>query len=294
MAIGKVQKKGGKKGGKKKTVDPFTKKEWYDIRAPRVFKVTNQGTTPITKSSGNRIASEVIKGRQFEVNLCDLTEEMSASKGTHAERKVKLIVDEVNGNELLTNFHGIELTREGVCDMIRKGHSLIEAHCEGRTTDGYTLRIFVIGRSPNKDELFMKEEGDWRKKSSSSARYPEYKTDKKKHALLKIGYVQMAKIRAIRKKMVETVSDMITKNNFKEVVKKLITQDFIGKVIRNQCRSITPLEHVAIKKVKVISRPKDNVDKVRELHDDSKVDTGKSVKRADKEKTVFGGGGKFN
>ena len=103
MAVGKVQKKGGKggKGGKKKTVDPFTRKEWYDIKAPRLFKVYDQGTTPITKSSGNRIASEVIKGRQFEVNLCDLNEEMSVSKGTNADRKVKLIVDEVNGTELL-------------------------------------------------------------------------------------------------------------------------------------------------------------------------------------------------
>ena len=68
----------------------------------------------------------------------------------------------------------------------------------------------------------------------------------------------------------------------------------MGQKIRKQCRGITPLEHVAIKKVKVVSRPKDNVDKVRELHDDSKVDTGKPVKRAHKEKAVFGGGGKFN
>ena len=53
------------------------------------------------------------------------------------------------------------------------------------------------------------------------------------------------------------------------------------------------MEHVAIKKVKVVSRPKDNVDKVRELHDDSKVDTGKAVHRERKTKN-FGGGGKFN
>jgi len=94
--------------------------------------------------------------------------------------------------------------------------------------------------------------------------------------------------------MVEYVYDKIINNSFKEIVTNLSgTYDYYGREIRKQCRGITPLEHVAIKKVKVISRPKDNVDKVRELHDDSKVDTGKPVHRERKTKN-FGGGGKFN
>merc|ERR1711879_1036573 len=55
MAVGKNKRltKGSKKGGKKKVVDPFTKKDWYSIKAPAVFKVRNVGHTLVTRTTDN-------------------------------------------------------------------------------------------------------------------------------------------------------------------------------------------------------------------------------------------------
>jgi hypothetical protein len=47
----------GKKGGKKKVVDPFSKKDWYDVKAPSMFAVRNVGKTLVTRTQGTKVST---------------------------------------------------------------------------------------------------------------------------------------------------------------------------------------------------------------------------------------------
>ena len=53
MAIGKNKKLSKKgKGLKKKTIDPLSRKEWFDLSAPMPFKSGSFGKTLVNKTSG--------------------------------------------------------------------------------------------------------------------------------------------------------------------------------------------------------------------------------------------------
>ena len=67
--------KGGKKGAKKKVIDPFTRKDWYDIKAPSMFKVRDVGKTLVNRTQGTKLASDGLKTRVYEVSLADLQNE---------------------------------------------------------------------------------------------------------------------------------------------------------------------------------------------------------------------------
>jgi len=54
-AVGKNKRLSkGKRGIKKKVVDPFTRKEWYDIKAPSFFENTKAGKTLVNRTQGLR------------------------------------------------------------------------------------------------------------------------------------------------------------------------------------------------------------------------------------------------
>lgn len=248
MAIGK-NKKGGKGGKKKQKYDSFFKKEWYKIRSPRTFTNRDMGWTCVNKSSGNRIATDYLKGRHFEFYLGDLKRENNSDENYKKQaetdgqaqygfRKIDLVCEEVKNNDCLTNFAGMTLTTEKLRDSIKKWHSLVEAHEDVRTTDGYLLRLFCMARTKQGHVNQIK----------------------------KTCYAKSSQIREIRKKMVDTMRNEVISCNLEEVVNKLIPNN-IGHAIQRTCQFTFPIDDVYIRKVKVLRRPPLDYTKIMSLHE---------------------------
>ena len=72
MAAGKNPRNFKKKGMKKKLFHPFSKKDWYHVKAPNFFDVRDCAWTPVNKTQGTKISSDSLKGRVFEISLADL------------------------------------------------------------------------------------------------------------------------------------------------------------------------------------------------------------------------------
>jgi len=149
MAVGKNKRLGRKKkGGARKAQDPFSRKEWYDVKAPIQFQNRALGKTVATKTTGQKQSRDSLMGRVFEASLGDL----KPQGDDEAYRKFRFRVEEVQGSQCLTNFYGMDLTTDKLRSLVRKWHTLIETHVDVKTNDGYMLRIFAIAftkRRPN-------------------------------------------------------------------------------------------------------------------------------------------------
>lgn len=63
------------------------------------------------------LAADGLKGRVFEVSLADLQNDNDAER---SYRKFKLIAEDVQGRNVLTNFHGMDLTTDKLRSMVKK------------------------------------------------------------------------------------------------------------------------------------------------------------------------------
>lgn len=124
----------------------------------------------------------------FELSLGDLQRD-SMQEGW---RKIRLQVEDISGMDCYTNFYGMDVTRDKLCSLIKKWHSLIEAFVQCKTQDGYLLRIFAIAFT--------------------------HRTARQVKATC---YAKSAQIRLIRKKMMEIMLNACQKATLKELTKQL-------------------------------------------------------------------------
>ena len=133
----------------------------------------------------------------------------------------------------------MSFTSDKLRSLVRKWQTLIEAHVDVKTTDGYLLRLFAIG---------------FTKRRPSQVR--------------KTTYAQTAQIREIRKKMFEIMTREAQSCDLKELVQKFVPEA-IGREIEKAARSIYPLQNVYVHKAKILKAPKFDMSKLLELHGES-------------------------
>ena len=150
-----------------------------------LIHLRNQILSDITFFVENAV--DGLRHRVFEVSLADLQDNED-----NAFRKIRLRVEETQGKDCLTNFWGMDMTSDKLRSLVKKWQSLIEAHVDVKTTDGYVLRLFTIAF-----------------------------TKRRKGQVRKTTYAQTAQIKQIRKKMFEIMLREGQNCDMKELVQKL-------------------------------------------------------------------------
>ena len=97
--------------------------------------------TPCNKTAGLKNSVDSLKGRVFEINLADLQTKSQSENW----RKIKLQIEEIKNFDCYTNFYGMDVTKDKLCQLVKKWHSVIESFVQCKTSDGFMLRLFAVG-----------------------------------------------------------------------------------------------------------------------------------------------------
>ena len=239
MSLGKNKKNfsKGRKGAKKKVGERFLKKEWWNIKAPGMFMKRMFTQSPVNQTVGKKLASESMKGRVFEANLGDL------NTGYKADKKIKLIVEDADGKSriALTNFYGLECTRDYLCSLIRKWHTLIDLFVDCKTSDGFLMRFFVVAFTAN-----------------------EYKQKKA------TCYANRSQVKQMRAIMTKIITKVCKASTLKDLVGKVLGEELTNEMAQ-KCKHIFPLENITIRKVKSIKRPRVDMTQLSQLQAESEI-----------------------
>jgi len=202
------------------------------------------GFTPAKKGG----AKKQLESRTFTINLADLEEPPKIKKADqdrehrrqlnrNDSKNFTFVAEEIYGQQILTQWSGMEITRNYRCSLIRKWHSMIECIIDAKTTDGYVLRIKAV---------------------AFTRRQPEQ--------VKKTCYAKNSQKARIRARMREVIRNHISSEDLKSVIRRL-SQSSIGREIKKSCQLIFPLKTCMVEKVKVMRGPKRDVARLLKVHE---------------------------
>ena len=239
MSLGKNKKNfaKGRKGAKKKVGERFLKKEWWNVKAPGMFMKRMFTYSPVNQTVGKKLASEAMKGRVYEANLGDL------NQGYESNKKIKLIVEDADGSSkiALTNFYGLDCTRDYLCSLIRKWHTLIDTFVDCKTNDGFLMRFFIV--------------------AFTAKNYYQKKA---------ICYANRSQVRQMRAIMTKIITKECKSSSLKDLVGKVLGNKLTEEMTK-KCKHIFPLENVTIRKVKSIKRPRVDMTQLNAMQADGEI-----------------------
>lgn len=183
-----------------------------------------------------------LKGRVIEACLADLSKDKNSKEDKsedYAYRKMRFLIEDVEGRNCLTTFNGMDLTVDKLRSLVRKWQTTIEGHVEVKTIDGYVMRVFVIGF-----------------------------TSRRKNQIAKTSYAKSSQVREIRRRMLSIVTREVSSSTLKDVVGKFATES-ISKKIEKACEFVYPLQNVFVRKVKMLKTPKFDAARLNEQHQDT-------------------------
>lgn len=117
------------KGTSRRIKDKWKAKEWYKVRAPRMFNEIEIGETPSADPA-------LLIGRTAEVTVQDLTGDFSKM-----HIKLRFKITETDGLDAKTAFIGHDLTSDYVRRLTRRKKTKTDHVVDIITTDGFKVRV---------------------------------------------------------------------------------------------------------------------------------------------------------
>lgn len=188
----------------RKTRDKWAMKKWVRVLAPKAFGFADLGSIPANEP-------ENALGRTVEVSFYDITKDPS-----QLHIKLKFQIVKVEDTTAYTQLKLMELTRDYIRSLVRRGTSRIDAILDVETKDGVKLRVMAMA--------------------------------------VTISRVKASQKKAIRKIMFQLIEEKASQLDFDTFVQQAVLGNIASEIEVN-ARKIYPLKKAEVRKIKVLTSP---------------------------------------